>query len=125
MKEADAKYNAKEKASLNEYEKVTHENNVNKAMKEADAKYNAKEKASLEKHIAEAKEDREGEQAELDAVTEYFAQIRPGCTTKPMTYEERKARRESEIAGLKEALTILESEAEAAPAESFLQVRRR
>merc|ERR1719498_806949 len=48
---ADAE--AEETAAQNEYEKVTHENNVNKAMKEADAKYNAKEKASLEKHIAE------------------------------------------------------------------------
>ena len=32
------------------------------------------------------------------------------CIAKPESYEERKARRESEVNGLKEALSILESE---------------
>ena len=49
-------------------------------------------------------------QTELDAVTEYYARVRPGCTTKPMTYEERKARREAEIQGLKQALSVLQDE---------------
>jgi len=107
-----------EEAAAKEYEKVTHENNVNKAMKEADAKYQAKEKAGLEKSVADLKDDRASEQAELDAVLEYYAKVKPGCTVKPMTYEERKARRENEIAGLKEALTILSSESPA-----FLAIR--
>merc|ERR1719230_238096 len=107
---ADAE--AEENAAQMEYDKVSHENAVSKATKEADAKYNAKEKASLQKSVSESKEDREGEQAELDAVTEYYARVKPGCTTKPMTYEERKQRRESEIAGLKEALQILEADSE-------------
>ena len=38
-----------------------------------------------------------------------------------MTYEERKTRRENEIAGLKEALSILEAESPAA----FLATRTR
>jgi len=107
-----------EEAAAKEYEKVTHENNVNKAMKEADAKYQAKEKAGLEKSVADLKDDRASEQAELDAVLEYYAKVKPGCTVKPMTYEERKARRENEIAGLKEALTILSAESPA-----FLAIR--
>merc|ERR1719198_360203 len=53
---ADAE--AEENAAQAEYDKVTHENNVNKAMKAGDNKYNAKEKASLQKRVAEAKEDR-------------------------------------------------------------------
>jgi hypothetical protein len=107
-----------EEAAVKEYEKVTHENNVSKAMKEADVKYQTKEKAGLEKSVADLKDDRASEQAELDAVLEYFARVKPGCTVKPMTYEERKARRESEIAGLKEALTIL-----AAEEPAFLAIR--
>jgi len=110
-----------EETAQRDYDKQTQENAVQKTMKAADVKYQVKEKASLEKNVAEYKEDSEGEQAELDAVLEYYAQVKPGCTTKPMTYEERKARRESEIAGLKSALQILEAEAEAP--EAFLALR--
>jgi len=116
---ADAE--VEEESSQKAYEKVSHETAVDNAMKEADIKYSVKEKAGLEKSVADLKDDKEGEQAELDAVTEYFARVRPGCTTKPMTYEERKTRRENEIAGLKEALTILEGESPAA----FLATRSR
>jgi len=115
---ADAE--VEEEAAVKAYEKMTHENEVAKTMKTADSKYQTKEKAGLEKSVAEHKEDREGEQAELDAVMDYYAKVKPGCTTKPMTYEERKKRREAEIAGLKEALTILE--AESAPT-AFLALR--
>jgi cell division protein FtsB len=114
---ADA--NVEEETAVKEYEKVSHENAVQKTMKEQDVKYQLKEKASLEKNVADFKEDRSSEQAELDAVLEYFSKVKPGCTTKPMTYAERKQRRENEIAGLKEALTILDSESPAA----FLAIR--
>jgi hypothetical protein len=114
---ADA--NVEEETAVKEYEKVSHENAVQKTMKEQDVKYQLKEKASLEKNVADFKEDRSGEQAELDAVLEYYAKVKPGCTVKPMTYEERKKRRENEIAGLKEALSILEAETPAA----FLAIR--
>lgn len=50
-------------------------------------------------------------QAELDAVMEYFARIKDRCVAKPETYEDIKKRREAEIAGCKEALSILEGEA--------------
>ena len=41
------------------------------------------------------------------------------CIAKPETYETRKGRRESEIAGLKEALSILENES------AFVQHKKR
>merc|ERR1719253_808924 len=104
-----------------DYDKQTQENAVERTMKEGDAKYQAKEKSQLAKNVAEYKEDAAGEQAELDAVLEYYARVKPGCTTKPMSYAERKARRESEIAGLKSALQILEAEADAP--EAFMALR--
>ena len=97
-----------EDSAQREYDKVSQENAVQKAMKGADLKYQQKEQASLRKNLAEYKEDAEQEQAELDAVTEYLNTVAPGCTVKPMTYEERKKRREAEIAALKETLAVLE-----------------
>merc|ERR1719152_965699 len=108
-----------EEAAIKEYEKITQENQVTKAIKEADVKYKTSEKASLAKQVSELTSDIEGEQTELDAVLDYYEKLKPGCIAKPMTYEERKARREAEIAGLKEALGILEGES----ATSFLAVR--
>merc|ERR1719161_2492043 len=108
-----------EESAIKEYEKITQENLVSKAIKEADIKYKTSEKASLEKQVSELTSDIEGEQTELDAVLDYYEKLKPGCIAKPMTYEERKARREAEIAGLKEALSILEGET----GTSFLAVR--
>jgi len=116
---ADAE--ADEHASAEMYEKMTHENDVANTMKGADVKYQQKEQAGLETSVADLKEDRDGESAELDAVQEYYAKVKPGCTIIPMTYEETKARREAEIDGLKQALSILEGETP----QAFLSVARK
>jgi len=92
------------------YEQTTKENNIAKVTKEQDVKYKTKEAGSLDAATAEATSDREGLQTELDAVLEYFDKIKEQCIAKPEPYAERKRRREAEIAGLKEALTILEGE---------------
>jgi len=94
-----------------EYEKQTQENKVTKSMKEQDVKYETAEFKALDKTVSELSSDRETSNAELGAVLEYDGQIKGRCIAKPETYEERKARREKEIAGLKEALSILNGEA--------------
>merc|ERR550514_2636193 len=100
-----------EETALAEYEKLTKENEIAKVTKEQDVKYKTKESKSLDKGVAELSSDRQGTQAELDAVLEYYSKLKDQCIAKPETYEERKKRREAEIAGLKEALSILEGEA--------------
>jgi len=100
-----------EQEAQSNYESQTHENAVEKATLQQDVKYKTKESAALDKAVAEASSDRSAVQAELDAVNEYLATLQEQCTDKAMTYEERKKRREAEIAGLKEALSVLESEA--------------
>jgi len=94
-----------------EYEKTTQENKVTKAMKEQDVKYETQEFKALDKDIAELSSDRETTNTELSAVLDYDGKIKERCIAKPETYEERKKRREAEITGLKEALSILNGEA--------------
>merc|ERR1719387_1637992 len=97
-----------EEAAAAEYDKVTKENEIMKTTKEQDVKYKTKEAASLDKQVAELTSDRAGLNTELDAVLEYWASLKEQCIAKAEPYEERKKRREAEIAGLKEALGILE-----------------
>merc|ERR1719230_1417898 len=99
-----------ESTAAAEYEKTTQENKVTKTMKEQDVKYKTQEFTQLDKAIGEMTADRETKNTELAAVLEYYEKLKDRCIAKPETYEERKARREAEIAGLKEALKILEEE---------------
>jgi len=94
-----------------EYEKQSQENKVTKGMQEQDVKYQTAEFKGLDKTISELSSDRETSNTELSAVLEYSSQINARCIAKPETYESRKGRREAEIAGLKEALSILNGEA--------------
>jgi hypothetical protein len=92
------------------YEKTTQDNKLAVTTKTQDVKYKTKEFKGLDKSIAELGGDRDTTNTELSAVLEYYAKIKERCIAKPETYEDRKARRESEIVGLKEALSILENE---------------
>merc|ERR1719201_649599 len=102
---------AAEESAARDYDQNTKENEITKATKDQDVKYKTKEFKGLDKETAEATADRAGVQEELDAVNEYYAGLKERCIAKPETYEERVKRRTAEIAGLKEALSILEGEA--------------
>jgi len=98
-----------ETAAMN-YDKWMKETAVTKATKEGDVKGKTKHAANLDKTVGELTTDRGGVQTKLDAVLEYLGKLTEKCVAKPEPYEERKKRRDAEIAGLKEALEILESE---------------
>jgi len=106
-----------EEAAQAAYDQETKENEIEKTTKEQDVKYKTEEATGLDKATAEATSDKEGVQEELDAVLEYLKGIEERCIAKAETYEERVARRTAELAGLKEALSILENET------SFLQLK--
>jgi len=100
-----------ESTAASDYDRVSKQNDIARTMKNQDVKYKAKEAAGLAKSASETSSDLEGTQAELDAVVEYLGKLAEMCVAKAEPYAEKKARREAEVAGLKEALTILEGEA--------------
>jgi len=93
------------------YKADTQENEIDKVMKTKDVEHKTAEAAGLDKAVTETSSDRANVQAELDAVVEYLGKLEDMCVAKAEPYAETKRRREEEIAGLKEALSILEGEA--------------
>jgi len=106
-----AEMTATEEAAVAEYDKVSKENEIMKATKEQDVKYKTKESKGLDKDVSEMSADKSGVEDELDAVMKYYAGIKERCIAKAESYAEIVKRRTAEIAGLKEALEILNGEA--------------
>jgi hypothetical protein len=100
-----------EDAAATSYARATRENELETTTKNQDVKYKSAEAVRLDKAVADAKNDRSGAQTELDAVLEYREKLKEQCIAKAEPYSERKARRDAELAGLKEALNILNSQA--------------
>jgi len=115
-----------EDSAAHAYEAETKENEITKVMKDQDVKFKTKEAAGLDKSVSEYTSDRTGVETELGAVNEYLKELEGRCTAKAESYGDRKARREAEIAGLKEAQTILENETALIQTKSkhFMSVRR-
>jgi len=101
---------AAEEGAAAAYKTETKENEVERAAKGQDVKHKSKEAGSLDKDVAETTADQTAVQSELSAVLATLKALNKECVAKAETYEERKARREAEIAGLKEALQVLESQ---------------
>merc|ERR1719482_891338 len=106
---------AGESAAQSAYNQLTQDNKVAKTTKQQDAAGKKAEVKQLEVALSNYKEDHATLSDEMTAVLNYLDKLKPQCETKAMSYAERKARREEEISGLKEALAILSD-------ESFVQV---
>jgi hypothetical protein len=102
-----AECEATEDEAAKAFKTLSDENKVSKATKETEAKGKASEVKSLTVQLGHSKEDAASTSKELDAVNAYVDKLRPQCEEKAMSYEEKKAKREAEIEGLKEALEIL------------------
>merc|ERR1719422_2018115 len=99
-----------EESAVHEYETMSRNNEIERTAKMQSVKYKMRESKQLDKSSAENAADRTGVQAELDAVLEYLGKIEEQCIEKAETYAERARRHAAEIAGLKQALEILENE---------------
>jgi hypothetical protein len=103
-----------------EYEQTTQANKVTKATMDKDIAYKTRKYKALEKSISDLSSDYSTANEELTAVEEYLDELKKRCIAKPEKYEERKAKREAEIRGLRDALASLRGES-----TSFLQRKRR
>jgi hypothetical protein len=101
---------AEEETAAAEYEAYVKEDEVAVVTKQQDVKYKTQEAAGLDKSVSELSTDLETVTDELTAVLKGLEKLGEMCIAKAEPYAERKARRESEIAGLKQALEILEGQ---------------
>jgi uncharacterized coiled-coil DUF342 family protein len=102
---------AEEETAAADYEAYAKEDEIANVQKGQDVKYKTKEAAGLDKNVAELSTDLSAVTDELSAVLSGLDKLKEMCVAKAEPYAEKKARREAEIAGLKEALQILEGEA--------------
>jgi len=100
-----------EESAKSEYDQITKDNEIATTTKTQDVKYKTKESKDLDKATAEAESDRSSVSTELAAVEKYLEKLHEECDETAPTYAELVAARSAEIAGLKQALTILEGEA--------------
>jgi len=96
-----------EETAAANYVAYVKEDDIQKVTKEQDVKYKTQEAAGLDKRVSELSGDLETVTDELNAVLETLEKLHKMCDEKAETYAERKARRDDEIAGLKQAQEIL------------------
>jgi len=98
-----------EREKVDNFAKLSTDSKMARAMKEVEIKAKQSESKSLKTAINDYSEDKEGVSAELQAVVDYLGELKPKCEADaPPSYAEKKAARDAEIQGLKEALKILE-----------------
>merc|ERR1719161_72733 len=101
---------AAEAMAVEAYEKLTMDNKIATTEKSTAVEYKTKDQKETEAMLEGLKEDKASAEKEYAAIMEYWEKLQGMCIAKPEPYAERKRRREAEIAGLKEALTILEED---------------
>jgi flagellar biosynthesis chaperone FliJ len=92
------------------FKDLTLETRIRTAQFSKDVEFKSRSKIKLEGEQARSEADLKSYEKELEAVTEYLEQLKAQCVAKVDPYEVRKARREKELEGLKEALTYLTGE---------------
>lgn len=103
---------AAESQAAADHSKFIQAGEVTKAKKSALIQGKEAENKSLAVQISEINTDLDTTSRELDDVSKALAAEEDRCANKAMSYEERKQRREAELAGLKDALEVLKPEGE-------------
>merc|ERR1719156_519174 len=103
-----AELQATEDTAQKDYDELMQDNKVAKVSKEGEIKGSKSELSFLDVRIGESTEDKKLATKELAAIDAYILKLKPTCEGRVVSFAERQAKREAEIAGCKEALQILE-----------------
>lgn len=103
-----AELQSTEKEQLKAFKELKVRNFDSKTAKETAIIKAQNEIGSLDITLGHASEDKKLVEKELKAIGEYVIKLKPTCEGRPMSYAERKAKRDAEIEGLKEALAVLD-----------------
>jgi len=112
-----------ESTAADDFKKEAQDMKLEKTRKEQDVKYKIDAVKQLDADLAELQSDADGAQSVLDDAKEYAETVRSKCTVTPMSFEEKRAKRQQEIDDLKGALKALESSGTSS-ATSFIQKAR-
>eukprot|EP00746_Dinoflagellata_sp_MGD_P072434 gnl/MRDRNA2_/MRDRNA2_29399_c0_seq1.p1 gnl/MRDRNA2_/MRDRNA2_29399_c0~~gnl/MRDRNA2_/MRDRNA2_29399_c0_seq1.p1 ORF type:complete len:664 (+),score=247.74 gnl/MRDRNA2_/MRDRNA2_29399_c0_seq1:72-2063(+) len=99
-----------EDAAQAEYDRFMAEANQDAEVKQAEVDHKTLAKQNAEEALADLKKDLERTNEELTAALDYYEKLKPDCVDMNLSYEDRVARRKEEIVSLQEALKILTGE---------------
>lgn len=105
----EANTKAAEAAAAEAYERFMVDSKRSKETKTRKVELNEADKASTDARVQEETADLKSTQDQLLAAERYHDRLVPQCIDRGMTWEQRVAARQGEIASLKEALSILNS----------------
>eukprot|EP00933_Yihiella_yeosuensis_P028992 TRINITY_DN22735_c0_g1_i1.p1 TRINITY_DN22735_c0_g1~~TRINITY_DN22735_c0_g1_i1.p1 ORF type:complete len:653 (-),score=240.65 TRINITY_DN22735_c0_g1_i1:277-2235(-) len=104
---AQVESQTEEDAADENYKQLSLNNQQTKVAKTADVQYKTKAAATFRKASQELISDKEANAAELEAVMQYKESLAQQCTQSKDSYEEKVAKRQAEIDGLKGALKAM------------------
>jgi peptidoglycan hydrolase CwlO-like protein len=103
----DQETSSEEAAAQAAFDEFSSTSNADKDAKTDELETKRKQKVAAEADLAQTMRDLKSTQKELNAALKYFDKLKPSCLDAGVDFAERTARREEEIASLKDALKIL------------------